>query len=165
MPLKSKQRLAELVTQYQIPLIEDGLYCELQFEKTLPAVKAFDRDGWIIFCSSFTKTLAPDFRIGWICSGRYNQQIQQLKKHLSMTESKLLCETLAQFLVTGGYDYHLRRLRKHYKENMAQVQSLIAKHFPVGTRTTKPKGGFVFWVELPGDIDTCLLYTSDAADE
>lgn len=158
MPLKSKQRLAELVNQYQIPLIEDGLYCELQFEKTLPAVKAFDRDGWIIFCSSFTKTLAPDFRIGWICSGRYNQQIQQLKKHLSMTESKLLCETLAQFLVTGGYDYHLRRLRKHYKENMAQVQSLIAKHFPVGTRTTKPKGGFVFWVELPGDIDTVELH-------
>lgn len=158
MPLKSKQRLAQLVNQYEIPLIEDGLYCELQFDQTLPAVKAFDRDNWIIFCSSFTKTLAPDLRIGWICGGRYNQQIQRLKKQFSMAESQLLCETIAHFLDSGGYDYHLRKLRKHYRENMNQAQSLIARYFPIGTRATKPQGGFVFWVEIPGNIDTLELH-------
>ncbi|WP_432786828.1 HTH-type transcriptional regulator NorG [Oligella sp. MSHR50489EDL] len=158
MPLKSKQRLAQLVNQYQIPLIEDGLYCELQFDQTLPAVKVFDRDNWIIFCSSFTKTLAPDFRIGWICAGRFSHQIQRLKNQLSMTESKLLSETIAKFLETGGYDHHLRKLRKHYKENMSEAQSLIARHFPIGTRTTKPQGGFVFWVEIPGKINTVELH-------
>ncbi|MGG5145055.1 aminotransferase-like domain-containing protein [Alcaligenes ammonioxydans] len=158
MPLKSKQQLAKLVNKYQVPLIEDGLYCELHFDQTLPAVKAFDSDGWIIFCSSFTKTLAPDFRIGWICAGRFNQEVQRLKNQLSMTESRLLCETIALFLESGGYDHHLRKLRKRYQQNMAQAQSLIANYFPAGTRTTKPQGGFVFWVEIPGNIDTVELH-------
>lgn len=158
MPKAAKQRLAKLVNQYQVPLIEDGLYCELQFDKTLPAVKSYDKNGWVIFCSSFTKTLAPDFRIGWIAAGRFSQQVQRLKSMFSVTESQLLCETIAQFLAAGGYDHHLRKLRKGYSENMNQAQALIAQHFPQGTCATKPKGGFVFWVEIAGDIDTVQLH-------
>lgn len=158
MPLAAKKRLAQLVNHYQVPLIEDGLYNELQFTKTLPAVKSFDKGGWVMFCSSFTKTLAPDFRIGWIQAGRFAQQVQRLKSMLSVTESQLLCETIAAFLKTGGYDHHLRKLRKRYEANMNQAQALIAEHFPQGTRATKPVGGFVFWVELPGNIDTVVLH-------
>ncbi|MFT0211099.1 PLP-dependent aminotransferase family protein [Pseudomonas sp. F1_0610] len=158
MPLAAKKRLAQLVNQYEIPLIEDGLYCELQFDQVLPAVKTFDKHGWVMFCSSFTKTLAPDFRIGWISAGRFSQSVQQLKNMLSVAESQLLCETIAQFLAVGGYDHHLRKLRKRYSENMNQAQAIIAQHFPKGTCATKPQGGFVFWVELPGKIDTVELH-------
>jgi DNA-binding transcriptional MocR family regulator len=70
MPLAAKKRLARLMNDYQVPLIEDGLYAEIQFGATLsPAVKSFDKNGWVLFCTSFTKTLAPDFRIGWIAGG------------------------------------------------------------------------------------------------
>lgn len=158
MPLPAKKRLAQLVNQYEIPLIEDGLYTELQFDQVLPAVKAFDKHGWVMFCSSFTKTLAPDFRIGWISAGRFSAQVQQLKNMFSVAESQLLCETIAQFLAAGGYDHHLRKLRKRYNENMNQAQAIIAQHFPTGTCATKPQGGFVFWIELPGKIDTVELH-------
>lgn len=159
MPLENKRRLAKLVSTYKVPLIEDGLYDELQFDWPLsPAVKAFDSEGWVIYCTSFTKTVAPDFRIGWTAAGRFHQEIARLKAVSSMAESMLLSETLAQFLASGGYDHHLRKLRRRYAANLDEARGLIARHFPQGTRATLPRGGFVFWVELPGDVDTVALF-------
>lgn len=159
MPLASKKRLARLMNDHQVPLIEDGLYAELQFGSTLsPAVKAFDRDGWVLFCSSFTKTLAPDFRIGWVAGGRFNEALRKLKAVSSMAESHLLSETLAMFLEAGGYDHHLRNLRKRYAAQLEEARALIAQHFPRGTLATQPAGGFVFWVEFPPVVDTVTLF-------
>jgi len=159
MSLEDKKRLAQLVNHYQVPLIEDGLYGELQFCTPLsPAVKAFDRDGWVIYCSSFTKTLAPDFRVGWIVAGRFSAEIARLKAVSSMSESILLSETLGHFLESGGYDHHLRSLRRRYISQLDEARGLIARHFPQGTRATLPQGGFVFWVELPGNVDGIALF-------
>lgn len=121
-------------------------------------MKSFNRDGWVLFCSSFTKTLAPDFRIGWIAGGRFNDALRKLKAVSSMAESQLLSETLAMFLETGGYDHHLRNLRKRYAAQVEAARALIARHFPRGTRATQPAGGFVFWVELPGGVDSVALF-------
>lgn len=159
MPLAAKKRLAHLMNDYQVPLIEDGLYAELQFGKTLsPAVKAFDREGWVLFCSSFTKTVAPDFRVGWIVGGRFDEPLRKLKAVSSMAESQLLSETLATFLETGGYDHHLRSLRKRYATHVEEARALIAQHFPRGTKATQPSGGFVFWVEFPPTVDCVTLF-------
>ncbi|QTF07441.1 PLP-dependent aminotransferase family protein [Brenneria izadpanahii] len=159
MTLEDKKRLAKLVNDYQVPLIEDGLYGELQFSWPLsPAVKAFDCDGWVIYCSSFTKTLAPDFRIGWMAAGRFSATVARLKSVSSMAESALLSETLAQFLESGGYDHHLRSLRRRYAAQLDEARGLIARHFPQGTRATQPQGGFVFWLEMPGNVDGVALF-------
>ena len=118
------------MNDHQVPLIEDGLYAEIQFGGALsPAVKAFDRDGWVLFCSSFTKTLAPDFRVGWICGGRFHEALRKLKAVSSMSESQLLSETLATFPESGGYDHHLRNLRKRYAAQVDEARALIARHF------------------------------------
>ncbi len=67
MPLEAKRRLARLVNEHRVPLIEDAIYAELQFTSPpQPAVQSFDRDGWVIVCSSFSKTVAPGFRLGWM---------------------------------------------------------------------------------------------------
>lgn len=158
MPLEAKKQLAKLANQYEIPIIEDGLYAELQHEGCLPAVQAFDNKDWVIFCSSFSKTLAPDFRIGWVHSPRFNKKIRQLKSLYSIAESQFLSESVGVFLESGGYDHHLRKLRKYCVSNMNTVQGLIEKHFPKGSKATKPKGGFLFWLELPEQIDTYILY-------
>lgn len=159
MALEDKKRLARLVNHYQLPLIEDGLYGELQFCWPLaPAVKAFDTEGWVIYCSSFTKTLAPDFRVGWMAAGRFSAQIARLKAVSSMSESVLLSEALGHFLESGGYDHHLRSIRRRYITQMDEARGLIARHFPQGTRATLPQGGFVFWVELPGKVDAIELF-------
>lgn len=159
MSLENKKRLAKLVNTYNIPLLEDGLYDELQFDWPLsPAVKSFDQNGWVLYCTSFTKTVAPDFRIGWIAAGRFHDAVARLKAVSSMAESRLLSETLAEFLASGGYDHHLRSLRRRYATNLDEARGLIARHFPQGTRATLPRGGFVFWVELPESVNTVEMF-------
>jgi len=159
MSRQNKQRLAKLVNTYNVPLLEDGLYDELQFDWPLsPTVKSFDSEGWVIYCTSFTKTVAPDFRIGWIAAGRFHEAIARLKAVSSMAESRLLSETLAEFLANGGYDHHLRTLRRRYAANMDEARGLIARYFPQGTRATLPRGGFVFWLELPEQVDTVAMF-------
>lgn len=159
MPLAAKKRLARLMNDHRVPLIEDGLYAEIQFSDALaPAVKSFDKYGWVLFCTSFTKTLAPDFRIGWIAGGRFADKLRKLKAVSSMTESSLLSQTLAVFLESGGYDHHLRSLRRRYEAQVDEARALIAQYFPRGTRSTRPMGGFVFWVDFPEGVDTVALF-------
>ena len=166
MPLEAKQRLAQLVNRYRVPLIEDALYAELQFAATpSPTVKAFDRDGWVIICASYTKTLAPDFRVGWVEGGRFTEAIKRLKFSSSVAEPAVLSETIGLFLESGGYDHHLRALRSRYALQVAQVRTLIARYFPPGTRATAPSGGFLIWVELPVDVDTVELFRRAIAEK
>ncbi|WP_454753574.1 aminotransferase-like domain-containing protein [Cupriavidus necator] len=159
MPVDAKQRLAKLLNQYKTPLIEDMVYAELQFlEPLAPTVKAFDHGGWVLACGGFSKTLAPDYRLGWIAGGRFSQAVQRLKFASSASESMLLSETVGQFLKSGGYERHLSSLRRLYFAQVATVRGLVAQFFPGGTRATQPAGGFVLWVELPPQVDSLKLF-------
>ena len=80
MPDEKKRQIAEILAEAHIPVIEDDTYGELAFETPRPrCIKSFDRSGNVILCSSFSKTLAPGFRIGWMATGRWHQQINELK--------------------------------------------------------------------------------------
>ena len=159
MPLAGKHRLAALVNQHRVPLIEDCVFAELQFtEPVEPAVKAFDAGGWILACSSFTKTLAPGFRVGWLDGGRFHREVAELKFTFSMSQPALLSETVAVFLESGGYDAHLRRLRRTYAAQMDRLRGLVAEYLPAGTRATVPRGGYLLWVELPEPCSATRLY-------
>ncbi|MDF0606580.1 PLP-dependent aminotransferase family protein [Neisseriaceae bacterium TC5R-5] len=165
-PLAAKQRLARLMTQYQVPLIEDAIYAELQYGDSLaPAVKAFDEDGWVMICSSYSKTLAPDFRLGWLQAGRFANTVRKLKFSSSGAEPMVLAETVGAFLETGGYDHHLRTLNRHYASQVDQVRGLIARHFPAGTCATVPVGGFLIWVELPEPLKAIELFHAALAEK
>jgi DNA-binding transcriptional MocR family regulator len=80
MPMEQKKALVELLTRHKVPLIEDDVYAELYFgvRRPLPA-KSFDREGWVLHCSSFSKSLAPGYRIGWAAAGRFAPQVERLK--------------------------------------------------------------------------------------
>lgn len=159
MDVAAKRRLADLANTYRVPLIEDALYAELQFSTPLqPAAKAFDRDGWVIVCASYTKTLAPGLRIGWMEGGRFGRELAESKFCTSVAEPALLGEAVGRFLENGGYAQHLRRLRRIYAAQTARLRGLIAEAFPAGTRATQPRGGFLVWVELPAGCDTGRLF-------
>jgi len=162
MPLANKKRLAELANEYKVPVIEDALYAELQYTLPLqPAAKAFDRDGWVIVCASYTKTLAPGFRVGWMEAGRFQTEMAELKFCSSVSQPALLGEALGVFLQSGGYAQHLRRLRRSYAGQTDRLRGLIDTAFPAGTRATEPTGGFLVWVELPEGCNANQLF--DAA--
>lgn len=159
MPRAAKQRLAGLTAQYRVPLIEDLVYAELQYaDPPEPAVKSFDKEGWVIACSGFSKTLAPDYRIGWMEAGRHAERVRQLKFAGSGGESALLGEAVAHYLAEGHYALHLRKLRRVYAAQVAAVRGLVARYFPEGTRATQPSGGFLLWVELPDSVNSQALF-------
>jgi DNA-binding transcriptional MocR family regulator len=159
MPDAAKKRLVRMLAERDIPLIEDGVYSALHFNLTSPfAAKAYDKKGMVMLCSSFTKTLAPGFRVGWVAPGRYLAQVQMLKFINSVGVSDLLQLTIAEFLENGGYDRLLRTLRRTYAHQLELVKHAIYRHFPRETKVTRPSGGYVLWVEMPADVDSVELY-------
>lgn len=159
LPEDKRKRLAGMANQHKVAVIEDAMYAELQYgEHIVPNVKAFDEDGWVLVCASYTKTAAPDFRIGWLEAGRFRDVVRQLKFTSTVAESHLLSETLGVFLENGGYDQHLRYLKRLYTRQIDSIRAVIARSFPIGTRISHPECGFILWLELPEEVDTLLLF-------
>ena len=159
MPDDAKQALVELLAAREVPLIEDDVYGELYFgtRKPRPA-KAWDRAGGVMHCSSFSKSLAPGYRVGWVAAGRYAGEVAQRKLMSSLAAPLPSQEGLSEYLEQGGYDRHLRQLRATLARHLQATLRDIAKHFPPGTRATRPEGGYFIWVELPPAIDALELH-------
>jgi DNA-binding transcriptional MocR family regulator len=159
MPDDKKLAVLDLLAGHRVPLIEDDIYGDIYFgdERPRPFI-ALDRRGDTIYCSSFSKTVAPGYRIGWIAPGRRMQKVLERKAALTLTSPALTQVALADFLASGGYDSHLRRVRRAFQHNIAQMTRAIEKTFPAGTRVTRPAGGFVLWLELPRRIKSRELF-------
>jgi DNA-binding transcriptional MocR family regulator len=159
MPDDKKQQLVSLLASHQIPLIEDDIYGNLTFGASRPKVaKAFDEDGWVLLCDSFTKTLSPGYRVGWIAPGRFKAQVEYLKFVNTSATPTLPQMAIAEFLQIGGYDHHLRRIRRLYADQMQRVSEGVSRFFPETTKVTRPTGGMCLWVELPAQVDALELY-------
>jgi len=147
------------MARYYKPLIEDDIYGDLYYSDKRPlSLKSFDRDGMILLCSSFTKTLAPGYRTGYIAPGRYLERVEKLKFMSSGTTHSLGQQVIAGFMATGGYDRHLKQVRNAFAVQTETGRELISRFFPEGTGISRPEGGFVLWVELPGKRDSYELY-------
>ncbi|HWV58441.1 MAG TPA: PLP-dependent aminotransferase family protein [Longimicrobiales bacterium] len=160
MPDASKARLVEAMAERGIPVIEDDTFGELYFDGVQPrSLRAWDRTGTVLRCGSFGKTLAPGFRVGWIVPGpRYMEAVRRVKLATTIATSGPAQLAIARYLAGGGYDRHLRGLRARLRDNVQRMAAGIAASFPEGTRISRPTGGFVLWVELPGNADSLELY-------
>jgi DNA-binding transcriptional MocR family regulator len=159
MPDDAKQALVELLAKREVPLIEDDVYGELYFGASKPRpAKAWDRAGWVMHCSSFSKSLAPGYRVGWAAAGRYAGEVARRKLMSSIAAPLPSQEGLSEYLEHGGYDRHLRQLRATLAQHRQTTLRDIAKHFPPGTRATQPEGGYFIWVELPSKVDALELH-------
>ncbi len=159
MPAEKKEELVRMLARKNIPLIEDDIAGDLVHGPERPkAVKAFDKKGLVLLCSSFSKTLAPSYRIGWIAAGRFQAAIEHEKTVTNFATATIPQLAIADFLANGGYERHLRKMRRTLAANVALVTQRIGESFPEGTRVTRPAGGFVLWVELPKSVDSLVLY-------
>ncbi len=158
MPDAGKQALVSMLARHDIPLIEDDVYAELHHgaARVLPA-KAFDRDGRVMHCSSFSKSLAPGYRIGWVAAGRHAQAVARRKLTTTLNTNVPAQIGLARYLERGGFDRHLRRLRRTLAEQQSRYIAAVAGAFPDGTRVTRPAGGYFLWIELPPGCDALQL--------
>jgi hypothetical protein len=158
MPDEKKQRIYELIAAHDLPIIEDDIYGDTHFGDVRPKpLKAWDRDGRVMLCSSFGKTLAPGFHVGWSAPGRYLERIRRLKFINTMGTPRILQKTLAEFLRDGGYDHHLRSLRRAYSQHLHLFLQGMQRYFPEGTRFSRPQGGNYIWVEFPAKVDSLRL--------
>lgn len=165
MPDANKQKLVAMLARREIPLIEDDIFGDLHYGPSRPHVaKSFDRRGLVLLCGSFSKTLAHGYRIGWVAPGRFQDRVQLLKHSQTVATTTLPQRAIATFLEGGGYDRHLRTLRRSIAESMQRLESAVVEHFPRGTRMTRPQGGMLLWVELPRRVDAIELYRRGLAE-
>lgn len=154
-----KQALLELLRRHDVPLIEDDVYAELYFGPQAPRCsKADDASGLVMHVSSFSKCLAPGYRLGWVAAGRYAERIRRLKLSTSLATTIPVQIALADYLKQGGYENHLRHLRQALARQEAELVQSVEQHFPAGTRLARPQGGYFLWLELPRQVDTLLLH-------
>jgi DNA-binding transcriptional MocR family regulator len=164
MPDDAKRELVQILARREVPLIEDDIYGDLHFEGARPRpVRAFDRRGMVMLCASFSKTLAPGYRVGYVLPGRWRDTVERLKFSNTVACPTLPQMAVADFLENGGYERHLRRLRRRVAEQVARVSEAIALHFPEGTRISRPRGGFLLWVEMPAGKSALDLHARAAA--
>lgn len=159
MPDAAKKQLVTILGDRNIPIIEDDIYGDLYFGDVRPfPLKKLDRRGMVLYCSSFSKTLAPDLRVGWLLPGRYISQVQRIKFNTVIASSRLNQLVIADYLQNSSFDRHLRRLRTALKNQATNMAIAIKNYFPEGTRISTPQGGYVIWVELPENIDSLKLF-------
>jgi DNA-binding transcriptional MocR family regulator len=159
MPEENRRRLIALAAGRGVPIIEDDIYGDLSHEGDRPrAMKALDADGSVILCGSFSKTLAPGYRIGYLAAGPYQDQLAQAKMALNFGGAPLPALTVAEFLRNGGYGHHLRTLRHTFRDQVSRMREAIAAAFPGEVKISAPLGGFVLWVELPRGVDALRLF-------
>ena len=158
LPSRKKQELVSLLSEFRVPLIEDDIYGDMSFGNRPDTCKAYDKEGEVLLCSSFSKTLAPGLRLGWIAPGKYYDRILNMKTLLNIATPSINQISVAHFLKEGGYDRHMRGLRAKIKTQVANMRAHLLRRLPRGSRVTRPQGGTLLWVELPKSIDTFEIY-------
>ena len=158
MPDANKRALLALAQRYDVAIIEDDVYGDLAYSYPRPrTIKSFDQDGRVLLCSSFSKTLAPGLRIGWIAPGRYLEQVLHMKYLSTGSTAQLPQLALTEYLQAGHYEPHLRRMRSQYARSRDLMIDWVSRYFPPGTRVSRPQGSFMLWVELAPGFDSQRL--------
>lgn len=158
--MKDEQRrdLVALIEKYKVVLIEDDVYGDLYFgDKRPKPAQLYSEKGLVLTCSSFSKTTAPGYRLGWLIPGKFVAQAKRIKRAISCTTPMLQQWTISEYIMVGDYERYLTVLRKKLRYNCERMRALIAEHFPDDVCISKPQGGAVLWVKCRSYVDTQQL--------
>ncbi|MGN6369548.1 MAG: PLP-dependent aminotransferase family protein [Phycisphaerae bacterium] len=159
MPAARKKALVAMLAKHEIPLLEDDIYGDLHYGEARPTTcKSFDKTGNVILCDSFSKTLSPGLRVGWMAPGKYMEKLRYHKLVNNLASPALTQFAVADFLANGGYERHLRRLRVALGRQLHELGDAVLRHFPSGTKISRARGGHVLWVQMPEGVDSLALY-------
>jgi DNA-binding transcriptional MocR family regulator len=159
MPREKKAELVKLLAKHDVPLIEDDVHEELYFSVEKPkSAKFFDQSGLVLHCSSFSNCLAPGYRVGWASAGMFSARVERLKLTTTLATNICAQAAIAAYLKDGAHDHYLRGVRRSLVASRDAMLGALARHFPSGTRCTRPEGGYFLWVELPPSVSALKLH-------
>ena len=149
-----RDHLVSLAQRHQVPILEDDPYSELRYMGARPLpLAAVDQEGWVIRASTFSKTLSPGLRVGWVtAAAEVIQELVIAKQAADLHTSTVEQRAIARLLQTFDYDGHIARLRQVYGARCLTMRRALEEHFPEEARWTRPEGGLFLWVELPEKI-------------
>ena len=166
LPFERRQKLVELSARYRVPILEDNPYSELRYTgESLQPLAALDRDGLVIHISTFSKTLSPGMRLGWlIASEEIFQTVVVAKQAADLHTSTIEQRAAARLLESFDYDGHVGHLCEVYGERRQAMLSAMERYFPAEARWTRPEGGLFLWVELPERLSAEELFEEAIAE-
>lgn len=155
-----RQKLAELADKYNVLVLEDNPYGEIRFAgQHVPSVKSFDKTGHVFYMSTFSKTLAPGFRLGWVVADEdVVNKLTVLKQSADLHTDNLAQYAVVEFLKHNDLDAHVAQISDLYGKRKQLMVEGIKEYFPAGVKYTDPEGGMFLWVEVPGVDDTVALF-------
>lgn len=165
MPQPERKRLAQMAARHGLAVIEDAIYNDLaEADEMRRTIKSYDTTGHVMLCDSFSKTLAPGLRLGWVEAGRWSGALRAMLDLQAGGQSAVLELALADLITQAGHAAAMRQLRAAIAARMDGVRSVIAAHFPAGTRVSDPRGGLLLWLELPRALDSVRLHEACLAE-
>jgi 2-aminoadipate transaminase len=160
MPESRRKKLVDIAHEYNLIIIEDDPYGKLRYD--IPAVKpikAFDDEGRVIYMSTFSKILAPGFRLAWIIAAEDIMRKLALCKQAQDLCTAGFSQYIAyEFIKSGSLDLHIMKICEMYKPKRDIMMNSMKKYFPEGYICNKPNGGMFAWVTLPEQIDTEAMF-------
>ena len=155
-PLERRKQFMDIVNKYEVPVVEDNPYGELRFEgEYLPALKSMDTKGLVVFLGTFSKILAPGYRLGWVCAdGEILQKYNFLAQAASLQASTEAQLVVSKFIDMYDLDEHVAAIKECYRKRRDVMIETMEKEFPPEAKFTHPNGGLFTWVELPEYINT-----------
>ncbi len=159
MPEANRRELVRILEAHDLPLIEDDVYAELYYGAHPPRpANSFDTKGLVMHCGSFSKCLAPGYRVGWVAGGRHAQAITRAKIMTTLSTAVPSQQALGEYLAHGGYERHLRKLRRTLHGSTRSPRAWPRAVFPAGTRLSAPQGGYFLWVQFAEGVDTLQMH-------
>ena len=158
--LEKRKHLIEISQEYDIPILEDDPYVELRYSgEEIPSIKSLDKNGNVIYMSTFSKIFAPGMRLGWIVADEEVAKKITVAKQGTDLCTNVFCQYLAnEYITSGAIDRQIPKIRKLYKGKRDKMLEALEKYFPEGCEWNKPDGGMFIWATVPEKIDTEKMF-------
>ena len=149
---QQKQQLVELISHYRIPLIEDDVFRELSHHRTIPLpLKHYDKQGWIIWCGSFSKTLAPGLRLGWTIAGQFHDKLLSLRTARTLGVSQPIQQVMADYIAKGHYNRHVKTINRHLSGHLSTYLRFFQDNLEHHCQLFTPSGRYGVMDKIPGN--------------
>lgn len=164
LPSEEKKQLVSVAKAHNVTLIEDDIYGDLAFHLTSEPLKSFDNSGNVILCSSFSKSLSKDLRIGWVIGGKKHQELVKVKLINQLANNQAIQQGLASFIAEGFYRRHLLQYNAILERQRDSLINTIKKIWDFNFTFTVPNGGLSLWIALDSAVDTTKIYQQAIQD-